>query len=164
MFEMEIAYGLPGKVARLACLGVSAVSGYVSITAASAAPSLEQDRLSITRSMQDSADAWSRSDLNGYMKVYEQSPDTVYLTANKVVRGYDAIKTMYASRFKPMQPMGHLSLIVLNYRALGSNFGLLLGRYELARPNGAGSATGVFTLTFHRTSSGWRIISDHTSS
>ena len=140
--------------------------GLLSTTGGSPAPAstVDQDRLDVVRSMQDSADAWSRNDLDGYMDGYERSPDTLYVTGSRIVRGYEAIRAMYASRFKPMQPLGHLSLVVIDYRPLSGDFSMALGRYVLARPGGVGPATGVFTLVYHRTLNHWKIISDHTSS
>ena len=160
---METAY-LTGKVAGLARLGLLSAAGCFAIVGAMASPGVDQDRISIMHSMQRSAVAWSNNDLDGFMHSYEQSPQTIYVTGDKLVRGYEAIRAMYAARFKPAQPMGRLSLTMIEYRPLGRDFGIGLGRYQLARPGGGTPATGMFTLVFHRTLNGWKIVSDHTSS
>ena len=112
-----------------------------------------------------SAVAWSQGDLDGFMHCYEDAPSTTYLKRDGVVEGYKAIHDMYAARFgRNAASMGRLSMSLLNVRALGSDFALATGRYALRRAAAAGGdAGGLFTLVFHRSAAGWRVISDHTS-
>jgi ketosteroid isomerase-like protein len=60
--------------------------------------------------------------------------------------------------------MGTLSLSILNLRPLGDDYALVTGTYHLTRgKDQGGNAGGIFTLVFHKSDAGWRIISDHTS-
>jgi uncharacterized protein (TIGR02246 family) len=130
--------------------------------AAQDAPS--KDCGAISAALEDSGAAWSRGDLDGFMRVYESSPETVYVGGAEPVHGFDAIRAMYAARFGDgAASMGRLSLNVLDCRALGADYALVIGRFSLdGLPRGA--AAGQFTLVFHRAAAGWRIISDHSSS
>jgi ketosteroid isomerase-like protein len=124
------------------------------------------DQADVTAALEASAAAWSHGDLHGFMRVYENSPGTSYVTTKGVVTGYDAIEAMYGARFggKSAGALGQLSLSVLSWRPLGPGFGLLTGRFLLHHPaSHAPDATGLFTLVFHKSAGGWGIISDHTS-
>ena len=129
-----------------------------------AAPDPDPVREGINRSLANSAVEWSRNDLDGFMGSYENSPETTYVTARRLVRGFGAIKAMYASRFGGKGSLGKLSFSLEEVRPLGSGFALAIGRYELIRAGLPDPATGIFTLVFHQTLAGWKIVSDHTSS
>ena len=85
-----------------------------------------------------------------------------------MMRGYsfrfEAIKAMYASRFGGRTSMGRLSFSLEEVRPLGTGFALAIGRYEVSRAGLPTPASGIFTLVFHQTQAGWKIVSDHTSS
>ena len=131
-----------------------------------AATEHQNDRDAILHTLESSAAAWSRNDLQGFMNAYENAPSTTYLKSSGVIRGYNAIRSMYASRFKgPSGSMGHLSLSLVDFRPLGADYALSIGIFSLVSSSGTGKvARGMFTLVFHHTSGGWKIISDHTSS
>jgi ketosteroid isomerase-like protein len=60
--------------------------------------------------------------------------------------------------------MGKLDFSGLEVTLLGPDYANVVGKFHLARTaQGGGDASGVFTLLFHRTPAGWRIIQDHTS-
>jgi ketosteroid isomerase-like protein len=124
-----------------------------------------ENQEAISHALQASAAAWSKGDLGTFMQCYEDSPNTQYVKNTGVVQGYAAIHDMYAARYGTGGPgMGRLSLELMEYRQLGAAYGLVTGRFSLARAKAAGGdATGIFTLIFHRAKSGWHIIYDHTS-
>ena len=153
--------GQPSVAARATCLAAMLfLATFLRGEAiADMVPPGSQDILGV---LDASATAWSKGDLGGFMRCYENAPETAYLNNNGLVRGYASIQAMYAARYadKPGS-MGMLSLKVLDLRRLGADYALVAGRYTLTRP--AQNASGVFTLVFHRSASGWRIISDHSS-
>ena len=140
------------------------VAAICSPAAAADAPS--ENCAAMTGALEDSGSAWSRGDLDGFMRVYEVSAETVYVGGAEPVRGFDAIRSMYAARFGDgAGSMGRLALSALECRELGADYGLVIGKFRLdglAGPRGA--SEGRFTLVFHRSAAGWRIISDHSSS
>jgi ketosteroid isomerase-like protein len=103
-----------------------------------------------------SAAAWSAGDLDGFMACYEESPATLYLSATRVIRGYEAIRTMYAERFDGA--MGSLQIKVLQIEPIEKHHALLVGTYSL------GVYNGNCLLVLRNTAGGWRISADHTSS
>ncbi len=147
-------------VSCLACCAPAARAAPANTPAGTAKTQTEE----IAAVLQSSADAWSRGDLDGFMQSYEPSAEVAYVGKAGLVRGYAAIHAMYAGRFGTGRRMGRLTLQVLDDQPLGPDHALVTGRFALGRPKqDGGDATGVFTLVLHRTSLGWRIMSDHTS-
>jgi len=103
-----------------------------------------------------SAAAWSAGNLDAFMECYEDSPDTVYLSATRLVSGYAAIRAMYAERFG--ESMGLLKITVLQIQPIGTSHALVAGSYALD------AHRGMCSLILRATEGGWRISADHTSS
>jgi hypothetical protein len=60
--------------------------------------------------------------------------------------------------------MGTLRFSDLEIKLLGSAYASVLGRFHLDRSaEVGGEAAGIFTLLFHKTPQGWKVILDHTS-
>jgi ketosteroid isomerase-like protein len=59
--------------------------------------------------------------------------------------------------------MGTLDFSGLEFRFLGPDSALVLGRWHLKRGGETGDIGGVFSLVLQRFPEGWRIIHDHTS-
>jgi hypothetical protein len=116
--------------------------------------------------LERSAAAWSAGDLDTFMACYEDSPDTIYLTATHIVSGYAAIRSMYAERFGADNgnSMGVLTVKLLRVTRLGSEHVLAVGLYSLEGVEvSQGRHTGMCSLVLHNTAAGWRICADHTS-
>jgi uncharacterized protein (TIGR02246 family) len=134
--------------------------------AASPAGAAQPDlaRGAIQTVMDASAAAWSAGDLPRFMTLYEDSPETLYIGGDRVVRGYAAIGAMYASRFGggSAAAMGQLSLEILEFRQMDRDHAFVVGRFHLHREAASsGDATGLTSLLFKRTRNGWRIVADH---
>ena len=108
-------------------------------------------------------DAWNRGDLEGYMAGYEHSADLVFTSASKVRRGWQETHDKYKAKYgSDPSTMGKLAFEILGVQALGADGAIVLGRWKLTDTPNAGS--GVFSVALRRTSSGWLVVHDHTSS
>lgn len=108
--------------------------------------------------------AWNAGDLDGFLAGYERAPTTLFVGRAKLYRGWDAIAAMYKQHYPDRRKMGALRFTDLEVRPLGPDHAVAVGRFELARPAAdGGPASGWFTLTWHKSAAGWRIILDHTS-
>ena len=106
---------------------------------------------------------WNRSDLDAFATGYENSPDIVFM-GNPIARGYEQMKERYQRTYGTPEKRGKLTFTDLEVRMLGSEYASVIGRFQLERTAaGGGPAKGYFTLIFHKSKAGWRIIQDHTS-
>ena len=113
-------------------------------------------RQEIEELLSRSAAAWTAGDLDAFMECYADAPDTVYLSATRLVSGYSAIRAMYAERFG--QTMGSLRFKVLHIKPIETSHVLAVGCFYLDEH------TGNWSLLLRKTGRGWRISADHTSS
>jgi uncharacterized protein (TIGR02246 family) len=118
---------------------------------------------SIRQVLDDQAAAWNRGDLPGFMEGYDKSESTTFVGAT-ITKGHAQVLANYLKRYPTRDNMGTLKFSGLEIRPLGPDYASVIGRFHLDRPAQAGGeASGIFTLLFHRTSQGWKIILDHTS-
>lgn len=108
------------------------------------------------------AAAWNHGDLDGYMDGYERSPDTVFISGDRVTRGWKTVLERYKKSYDTREKMGTLTFSDVEITMLGKDVAIVLGRWQLKRSND--TPRGRFTLLFRNTRAGWRIVHDHTSS
>ena len=114
--------------------------------------------------LQASANAWNRGDLESVLDDYLDSNETAFI-GSTVFFGVDQIRERYlASYWKSGMPAQQLAFEDIHVRPLGAEHALARGKYVLTNPDGSAGGTGYFSLVLVRTSDGWRIIHDHSSS
>ena len=124
------------------------------------AASPEQD---IRRVLDDQVAAWNRGDIPAFMDGYDKSDSTTFVSS-AVTKGHAAVLANYRKRYPTPEKMGTLRFSDLEIRMLGSDYAAVIGRFHLDRSREAGGeSSGIFTLLFHRTAQGWKVILDHTS-
>ena len=106
--------------------------------------------------------AWNRGDIAAFMDGYAQSDETVFVSGDNVTRGWQTVLDRYRKNYNSREKMGTLAFTELEIKTMSSDAAVVLGRWQLTRAND--SPHGRFTLIFHRTPQGWRIVHDHTSS
>ena len=115
---------------------------------------------SVAAAMADSAAAWNRGDLPGFVAVYAE--DAVFVTAKGLVRGRAAIAARYAPSFRAGgNDRGRLSFETLHERPIDATHRLLIARWTLTGKDKV--ETGLTSLLFERRGQTWRIVSDHSS-
>jgi hypothetical protein len=137
-----------------------AIAVVVVLGASTACCFAADDRRDMRAFLARSAESWNRGDLDGFMRGYENSPDTVYVSAKGIIRGYAAIRAHYAAHYGK-SGMGVLSFSDLAVRPLGENYAVVLAHWHLGMSGGK-RLSGVFSLVLHRSSAGWHIIEDCT--
>jgi ketosteroid isomerase-like protein len=110
-----------------------------------------------------SAEAWNGGDLDGFMADYLEAETTTYIGGSGMLTGYAAIRDRYAPLFEPGAERDSLRFENIRVRRLGAVDGLITARWILHR-GAEVTGSGPFTLVVRRTSSGWKIIHDHSSS
>ncbi len=127
------------------------------------------DESAIRKVMDEQAAAWNRGDLAGFMAGYENSPLTTFV-GNTNTYGYQTILDHYKKSFATKEEMGALSFSQIEVRLLPASNGaveyaVLYGHFHLARTAHGlyKQDDGYFSLVWHKTKDGWKIIVDHTS-
>ena len=136
----------------------------LSTTAASFAEN-RQDAKSIAavRAVLDAqAAAWNRGDLETYMDGYARSADTVFVSGDRVTRGWQTVLERYKKAYDSRDKMGVLTFSDVEITLLSKDAAIVLGRWHLQRSKD--EPHGRFTLLFRKTKAGWKIVHDHTSS
>jgi ketosteroid isomerase-like protein len=106
-------------------------------------------------------EAWNRGDIEGFMKGYWQSTETIFVSGDTVTRGWQTVLDRYKKSYDSREKMGVLTFSELEIKPLGKESAMVLGRWQLRRAQD--NPHGRFTLLFRRLPEGWRIVLDHTS-
>lgn len=134
--------------------------------AAIAAPAAAHppEKHQVERAMADSAAGWNAGDINRFMDVYSDSPETSFVTADGLIRGEAAMAARYRARydFANAAKRGVLTFKTLDFRLLDPKHALYIARYTLTYPDGK-TQSGPTSLAFVLEKSGWKIIADHSS-
>lgn len=113
--------------------------------------------------LEESARAWNRGDLEGFMDDYLPSENTTYIGGGGLLTGVESIRARYAPLFEPGARRDSLRFEDVRVRRLAAVEAIATARWILRR-NGTVTGSGPFTLVLRHTSAGWKIIHDHSSS
>lgn len=141
----------------------AAVIGLICFT--SACNQKDQSEISalnaIEAAMAEQERSWSNGDIEGFMSHYEKSADLSFASKNGLTKGYDTLLNRYRKSYPGEEEMGELIFELLEHRNLGNDYMLIVGSWKLL--NNQKNPSGYFSLVWKKTSSGWKIIHDHTS-
>jgi ketosteroid isomerase-like protein len=122
-----------------------------------------RDELDVVKVVLGQEKAWNAGDVDGYLKGYKDSPETLFI-GRQVSRGYKEIVEDYKHNYPSRSSMGSLTFSELEVHTLSDTFAVCIGKYHLDRSKReGGSADGLFSLVFEKTSDGWKIVLDHTT-
>jgi ketosteroid isomerase-like protein len=121
----------------------------------------DADRAAIKGILKAQQAAWNRGDVDAFLVGYWQSPELTFSGSNGVSRGWDGVLARYKKNYPDRAAMGELDFSDLEFRFLGSDAVLVLGKWHLKRETG--DIGGVFSLVWQKFPEGWKIIHDHTS-
>ncbi len=79
-----------------------------------------------------------------------------------MTRGWQTVRDRYKKKYDTREKMGLLSFSEITISQLSDEAAFVTGSWALARNED--QPHGRFTLLFRRTTGGWRIVYDHTSS
>lgn len=118
----------------------------------------------VEAAMTASAAGWNKGDVNAFMAIYSDAPETSFVTKEGLLRGKAAMTARYKARYSFDDPAkrGVLTFKTLDFRLLDPTHALYIGQYLLTYPGGK-TATGPTTLIFAKGAGGWKIIADHSS-
>jgi len=117
----------------------------------------------VEKMLVESAGAWNRGELAGFMDDYLESENTTYIGGGGLLTGYEAIHSRYASLFEPGVARDSLRFEGVRTRRLAAVEAIATARWILYQGDTV-TGSGPFTLVLRHTSRGWKIIHDHSSS
>lgn len=144
------------------CLVVAGYSQPKSAALSKSAMNDEQIRKSVRAVLDSQVQAWNRGDIDGFMRGYAKSDETVFVSGDTVTHGWQTVLERYKHTYDTREKMGTLAFNELEIRPQGTDVAVVLGRWQLTRAND--TPHGRFTLIFRGTADGWLIVHDHTSS
>ncbi len=123
------------------------------------------DRQAIGAVLRAQQSAGNRPDFDAFLEGYWHSPELTFSGSSGVARGWDGVLARYKKNYPDSAAMGQLDFSELEFRFLGPDAALVLGRWHLKRWEDYVTAEtgGVFSLVWQRFPEGWKIIHDHTS-
>jgi uncharacterized protein (TIGR02246 family) len=128
------------------------------------------DEAAIRSVIEAQVTAWNHGDIPAFMASYEDSPETTFVGTASVNKGFQPILERYKKGYATREQMGTLTFKDLDIRLLPSasgatEYAVVTGRFHLDR-NAKGAATkddGIFSLVWHKSAGGWKIVLDHTA-
>ena len=124
---------------------------------------LSRQELDIIKVLTAQENAWNRGDLDGFLRGYKESPDTLFI-GRQISRGFNPLVEDYRHNYPTKDAMGTLTFSDLETHLLDEHFAVVLGKYRVDRSKKAGGpADGFFSLVLEDTEKGWKIVVDHTT-
>jgi ketosteroid isomerase-like protein len=122
-----------------------------------------RQELDVAKAIVAEQSAWNRGDLDGFVKGFKDSPETVFM-GKLVLEGYAQIEADFKHNYPTAASMGAMTYSEVEVHSLGENFAVCLGKYHLERAKKeGGSADGSFSMVLEKTGAGWKIVLDHTT-
>jgi beta-aspartyl-peptidase (threonine type) len=103
------------------------------------------------------------------MRGYWKNDSTIFASGGEVARGWNEMLSRYKKSYTTLEKMGQLKFDIRQIDFMSADWAKILGAWKLSpqgeKANGAAEpmSRGLYTLIFHRTPDGWRIVHDHTS-
>lgn len=121
----------------------------------------------IESAMLDSAAGWNEGDMDRFLAIYSDSPETSFVGSGGLLRGVAAMEARYRDAYDWSQAdpaeRGVLTFETQDVRTLGPEHVLYIGRYVLTYPDDREPATGFTSLVFEDVDGEWKIVADHSS-
>ncbi len=120
------------------------------------------DDAAIRRLLATQAEAWNRRDLVGFMAGYWESEDLVFMTTEGSTRGHAETLARYRKNYDVPEKFGRLAFEELDVSPVDHETAVVRGVWRLK--DRTGEPHGRFVLIVRRFPTGWKVVSDYTTS
>jgi ketosteroid isomerase-like protein len=131
------------------------------VTRAAAAADAMGIQTAVRAVLDEQVKDWNAGSIERFMRGYQQSPATRFASGGNITLGWQAVFERYQRTYSGKAAMGRLTFSAVDITVLSNDSALAFGRWHLKRDQDEPS--GLFTLLFRQTDSGWKIVHDHTS-
>ena len=129
-------------------------------TTAQQTPGAPSAETAIITAMKNSEDDWNKGDLPSFMKMYTDASTMMMPTGPA---GLSTIRDLYEKHyFNGTMPKQNLHYDELKVTMLGEKYALLTGKFTLSG-NNLPERSGRYSLVMISTTTGWKILHDHSS-
>ncbi len=111
--------------------------------------------------MLQTAEDWSKGDLEAFMEGYIKSDSLKFVGSNGITYGWQQTLDNYKKGYPTKDHTGTLTFNLLEFDQLAKDVFLVIGEYHLKR--NVGDADGLFSIILKRIDGKWKIIADHSS-
>ncbi len=106
--------------------------------------------------------AWNQGDVEKFLVGYHRSETLRFASGGNVHYGWRSLLSRYKTKYPDKAAMGNLTFSERDIQVLSEEAALVFGKWQLDRETDV--PYGYFTLIFRKTTDGWKITHDHTSS
>ena len=135
--------------------------GLMLVTRASMAAEAAAIQTAVRSVLDEQVKDWNTGNIERFMRGYQSSPATRFASGGNITLGWQAVLERYQRTYSNKAAMGHLTFSEIDITVLADDAALVFGRWHLKRDKDEPS--GLFTLLFRKTDTGWKIVHDHTS-
>ncbi len=118
----------------------------------------KQDMKEIISVMKKQEEAWSKNDLEGFMKGYWKSNSLKFFGKNGLTEGWKNTLNNYKKNYPTKEHTGNLSFKISDISKISNGAYFVMGEYLLKKKQE--KAKGVFMVIFKRINGKWKIIAD----
>ncbi|WP_440880705.1 DUF4440 domain-containing protein [Tenacibaculum sp. C7A-26P2] len=118
----------------------------------------KQDMKEIISVMKKQEEAWSKNDLEGFMKGYWKSNSLKFFGKNGLTEGWKNTLNNYKKNYPTKEHTGNLSFKISDISKINNGAYFVMGEYLLKKKQE--KAKGVFMVIFKRINGKWKIIAD----
>ena len=120
-----------------------------------------KDELAIREILDNQTAAWTRGDIESFMKGYWENDSLMFIGKSGVTYGwYNTLKN-YKKNYPDTATMGKLAFTLVQVKKLSKEYYHVTGKWFLKRS--IGDIGGHYTLLFRKINGRWVIVSDHSS-
>ncbi len=120
-----------------------------------------QDKEAVISVLRMQEKAWSKYDIDGYMKGYWKSDSLKFYGSNGLITyGWNKTLANYKKRYPSPKHTGTLKFKVNDITQIEKESYYVMGEYYLTRK--VGDANGIFMIIFKKIDGEWKIIADTT--
>ena len=121
----------------------------------------ETSKAQITTMLLQTAEDWSKGDLEAFMQGYLKSDSLKFVGSSGITYGWQQTLDNYRKGYPSKDHTGTLTFNLLEFDQLSSDVFLVIGEFHLIRV--VGDADGMFSIILKHVNGEWKIIADHSS-
>ena len=119
------------------------------------------DEKAIRHLLAEQTAAWTRGNIEEFMKGYWNNDSLMFIGQNGVTYGYNNTLTNYKKNYSNADKMGMLSFDLIKVQRLSPEYYFVVGKWHLKR--NVGDVGGHYNLLFRKIQGKWLIVADHSS-